>query len=59
MIRRSRHVQVLCPDENSTSNDVPSHEDGDGNESPGPTPAEMDRLVAAATKRKRLGKNPG
>lgn len=44
-----------------SSNDTPANEDADSNDSlaeVGPTPAELDRLVAA-TKKKRLGKNPG
>lgn len=48
-------------EENSLSSDVPRNEDVDSNDSTieqGPSAAELDRLVAA-TRKKRLGKNPG
>ncbi len=54
--------QSVPTDENSLSNDIPKNEDVDSNDSSsqqGPTPAELDHLVAVASKRKRLGKNPG
>ncbi|CAF2501729.1 unnamed protein product [Rotaria sp. Silwood2] len=50
----------ITTDDNSLSNDIPKNEDVDSNDSssqPGLTAAELDRLVAAS-KKKRLGKNP-
>ncbi|CAF4734674.1 unnamed protein product [Rotaria sp. Silwood1] len=52
--------EPITTDDNSLSNDIPKNEDVDSNDSSsqqGPTPAELDRLVAAS-KKKRLGKNP-
>lgn len=52
---------VTADDHSEKSNDVPTNEDVDSNDSTsqsGPTTAELDQLVAA-TKKKRLGKNPG
>jgi hypothetical protein len=56
------YVKIVHDDENSLSNELIKHGDADSNDSEliqGPTVAELDRLVLAAKKKKRLGKNPG
>ncbi|CAF1099336.1 unnamed protein product [Rotaria sordida] len=55
-----KNEEPITTDDNSLSNDLPKNEDVDSNDSTSEqelTPAELDRLVAAS-KKKRLGKNP-
>ncbi|UJR15562.1 hypothetical protein I4U23_002501 [Adineta vaga] len=55
-----KNEEPITTDEHSESNDVPKNEDADSNDSileSDLTIAELDQLVAA-TKKKRLGKNP-
>jgi len=56
----TKNEEPIPTDDNSLSNDIPKNEDADSNDSSsqqGLTAAELDRLVAAS-KKKRLGKNP-